>query len=47
MFTQSHNDILAESPAITDHSKAQVPAMTGSRHGHKGRLTKGGHEVGG
>lgn len=47
MFTYSHDDILEESPAITNHSEAQFPAMTGSRHRHKGRVTKGGHEVGG
>lgn len=46
MFTQNHNDILEENPSITNHSEAQLPAMKGSRHGHKGRVTKGGHKVG-
>lgn len=36
MFTQNHDNILEENPAITNHSEAQLPAM-GSRH----------HEVGG
>lgn len=47
MFTENHDDVLEGTPDVTNHSEAQLPTMKGSSYGHKGRVTKGGHEVGG